>query len=45
MRSWGLMHKFIPLGRNAVLKCKYLGVELLQMKRYTSHYNFKVENV
>ena len=33
MRTWGLMLKFIPFGWNAVLTYKYLGVELLQVKR------------
>ena len=37
MRTWGLMLNFIPFGWNAVLK--YLGVDLLQVKKYTSHYN------
>ena len=39
MRTWGLMLKFIPFGWNAVLKYQYLGAELLQVKRYTSHWN------
>ena len=42
MRTWGLMFKFIPFGWNAVLKFKYqyLGVELLEVERKTSPYNF-----
>ena len=40
MRTWGLMLKFIPFGWNALLKYQYLGVELLQVKSETSHYNF-----
>ena len=40
MRTWGLMLNFIPFGWNAVLKYQHLGVDLLQVKRYTSHYNF-----
>ena len=33
MRTWGLMLSFIPFGWNSVLKCQYLGVELLQVRR------------
>ena len=40
MRTWGLMLNFIPFGWNAVLKYQHLGVDLLQVKKYTSHYNF-----
>ena len=40
MRTWGLMLNFIPFGWNAVLKYQHLGVDLLQVKGYTSHYNF-----
>ena len=29
----------IPFGWNAILKYKYPGVELLQVRRYTGHYN------
>ena len=32
LRFWGLMLSFIPFGWNAVLKCQYLGVELLQVR-------------
>ena len=35
MRTRGLMLSFIPFSWNAVLKYQYLGVELLQVRRYT----------
>ena len=40
MRTWGLMLNFIPFGWNAVLKYQHLGVDLLQVEKKTSHYNF-----
>jgi len=33
MHTSGLVLSFIPFGGNAVFKCQYLGVELLQMRR------------
>ena len=36
MRTWGLMLSFIPFGWNDVLKYQYLGIELLQVRRFTS---------
>ena len=45
-RTWGLMLSFIPFGWNSVFRCQYLEMnELLQVRRYTSPYNFEVENV
>lgn len=32
MRIWGLILNFTPFGWNAILKCQYLGAELLQVK-------------